>query len=72
MEVHQNLLSVVFGKHSILAQFGVTAPVAAILRTLEGGIDVSKKKNLSFIIDLLLKIHIVTGICTVNDPSDSH
>jgi len=39
--VHQNLLSVVIGKHGPLAQFGVTAPVAAVLRTLEGGIDVS-------------------------------
>ncbi|KAJ7094781.1 hypothetical protein C8R44DRAFT_749368 [Mycena epipterygia] len=39
VEVHQALLSTVIGKHSIFAQFGATAPIAAILRTLEGAID---------------------------------
>ena len=39
--VHQNLLSTVIGKHGIFAQFGVTAPIAAVLRTLEAGIDVT-------------------------------
>jgi len=39
VKVHQLLLATVIGKHGILAQFGVTAPVAAVLRTLEAGID---------------------------------
>ncbi|KAF8591047.1 hypothetical protein K439DRAFT_1627131 [Ramaria rubella] len=39
VNVHQQLLSTVIGKHAILAQFGVTAPVAAVLRTLEATID---------------------------------
>ncbi|KAF8155232.1 hypothetical protein K438DRAFT_1987142 [Mycena galopus ATCC 62051] len=37
--VHQQLLATVIGKHGIFAQFGVTAPIAAILRSLEAGID---------------------------------
>ncbi|KAJ7094779.1 hypothetical protein C8R44DRAFT_951397 [Mycena epipterygia] len=39
VEVHQALLSLVIGKHSIFAQFGATAPITAILRTLEAAID---------------------------------
>ncbi|KAJ6477217.1 hypothetical protein DFH09DRAFT_1379429 [Mycena vulgaris] len=39
VKVHQDLLATVFGKHSILAEFAVTAPVAAVLQTLEGIID---------------------------------
>jgi len=38
--IHQAVLATVIGKHSIFAQFGVTAPIAAILRLLEAGIDV--------------------------------
>jgi hypothetical protein len=37
--VHQALLSTVIGKHAIFSQFGVTAPITAILRSLEAGID---------------------------------
>ncbi|KAH9172541.1 hypothetical protein EDB89DRAFT_2069621 [Lactarius sanguifluus] len=37
--VHQILLSTVIGKHSIFAQFGVTAPITGILRELEAAID---------------------------------
>ncbi|KAJ7642453.1 hypothetical protein DFH06DRAFT_1427924 [Mycena polygramma] len=37
--VHQALLSTIIGKHSILAQFALTAPIAAILRSLEAVID---------------------------------
>ncbi|CDO71866.1 hypothetical protein BN946_scf184940.g13 [Trametes cinnabarina] len=39
VKVHQALLNTVIGKHSLAAQFFVTAQIAAILRTLEGGID---------------------------------
>ena len=35
------LLATVIGKHSIFAQFAVTAPIAAVLRSLEATIDVS-------------------------------
>ena len=45
VKVHQLLLSTVIGKHSIFAQFGVTAPIAAILRSLEAGIDVITLKS---------------------------
>ncbi|KAJ7870919.1 hypothetical protein B0H14DRAFT_3439728 [Mycena olivaceomarginata] len=37
--VHQALLSTVIGKHTIFAQFGLTAPITAVLRSLEAGID---------------------------------
>ncbi|KAH9059468.1 hypothetical protein EDB83DRAFT_934143 [Lactarius deliciosus] len=37
--VHQILLSTVIGKHSFFAQFGVTAPILAALRSLEVVID---------------------------------
>jgi hypothetical protein len=40
VQVHQLVLSTVIGKHGILAQFGLTAPVATVLRSLEGAIDV--------------------------------
>ncbi|KAJ7756640.1 hypothetical protein B0H16DRAFT_1689861 [Mycena metata] len=39
VRVHQALLATVIGKHAIFAQFGATAPVAAVLRTLEATID---------------------------------
>jgi hypothetical protein len=39
VQVHQTLLGTVIGKHSIFAQFGVTAPIAGVLRTLEATID---------------------------------
>ncbi|KAJ6570512.1 hypothetical protein DFH09DRAFT_1080076 [Mycena vulgaris] len=39
VRIHQALLSTVISKHSIFAQFGGTAPITAILRALEGGID---------------------------------
>lgn len=41
MEVHQDLLATVIGKHGIFAQFALTAPIAAVLETLEATIDVS-------------------------------
>ncbi|KAF7358232.1 hypothetical protein MVEN_00872000 [Mycena venus] len=37
--VHQAFLATIIGKHSIFAQFQVTAPIAAILRNLEVIID---------------------------------
>ncbi|KAF7358231.1 hypothetical protein MVEN_00871900 [Mycena venus] len=37
--VHQAFLATVIGKHSIFAQFQVTAPIAAVLRSLEAQID---------------------------------
>ncbi|KAF7359741.1 hypothetical protein MVEN_00698800 [Mycena venus] len=37
--VHQAFLATVIGKHSIFAQFQVTAPIAAVLRSLEAAID---------------------------------
>ncbi|KAJ7717776.1 hypothetical protein B0H16DRAFT_1700837 [Mycena metata] len=39
VQVHQALLATVIGKHAIFVQFGTTAPVAAVLRTLEATID---------------------------------
>ncbi|KAN0128113.1 hypothetical protein V8E53_013211 [Lactarius tabidus] len=39
VNVHQTLLATVIGKHGILAQFGVTAPVATVLQSLEAVID---------------------------------
>ncbi|KAF5328341.1 hypothetical protein D9619_013315 [Psilocybe cf. subviscida] len=39
VRVHQALLATVIGKHSIFAQFGLTAPIAAVLRTVEAGVD---------------------------------
>ncbi|KAJ7871930.1 hypothetical protein B0H13DRAFT_1895579 [Mycena leptocephala] len=39
VRVHQQLLATVIGKHGIFAQFGVTAPIAAILQSLEAAID---------------------------------
>ncbi|KAJ7753455.1 hypothetical protein B0H16DRAFT_1886892 [Mycena metata] len=39
VQVHQALLATVIGKHAIFVQFGATAPVAAVLRTLEATID---------------------------------
>ncbi|KAF7372727.1 hypothetical protein MSAN_00478000 [Mycena sanguinolenta] len=37
--VKQAFFATVIGKHSIFAQFQVTAPIAAVLRSLEAGID---------------------------------
>ncbi|KAF8172715.1 hypothetical protein BJ912DRAFT_1080487 [Pholiota molesta] len=37
--IHQDLLSTVLGKHTIFAQFALTAPIVAVLSTLESGID---------------------------------
>ncbi|PIL26708.1 hypothetical protein GSI_11187 [Ganoderma sinense ZZ0214-1] len=39
VEVHQDLLNVVIGKHSLAAMFGLTAPIAAALRALEAVVD---------------------------------
>ncbi|KIM37545.1 hypothetical protein M413DRAFT_76837 [Hebeloma cylindrosporum] len=39
VRVNQVLLSTVIGKHKIFAQFGVTPPIASVLRDLEAGID---------------------------------
>ncbi|PIL27611.1 hypothetical protein GSI_10763 [Ganoderma sinense ZZ0214-1] len=39
VEVHQDLLNVVIGKHSLAAMFALTAPIAAALRALEGVVD---------------------------------
>ncbi|KAI1798139.1 hypothetical protein LXA43DRAFT_10554 [Ganoderma leucocontextum] len=39
VEVHQQLLMVIIGKHSLAAQFFLTAPIAAALRLLEGVVD---------------------------------
>ncbi|KAJ7196436.1 hypothetical protein GGX14DRAFT_575002 [Mycena pura] len=39
VHVHQILLATVIGQHSIFSQFGLTAPITAILRDLEAGID---------------------------------
>ncbi|KAI1080815.1 hypothetical protein F5B20DRAFT_580054 [Whalleya microplaca] len=37
--VHQQLLDTIIGKHSILAATPFTAPIAAVLRTIEAGVD---------------------------------
>lgn len=37
--VHQELLKTVIGKHGILSLTPFTQPIAAVLRTLEGGVD---------------------------------
>ncbi|EJF63748.1 hypothetical protein DICSQDRAFT_125525 [Dichomitus squalens LYAD-421 SS1] len=39
VEVHQQLLELIIGKHSLAAQFFLTAPIAAALRALEGVVD---------------------------------
>ncbi|EJF62697.1 hypothetical protein DICSQDRAFT_169087 [Dichomitus squalens LYAD-421 SS1] len=39
VQVHQLLLSTIIGKHSIAAQFFLTAPIAAALRTIEDAVD---------------------------------
>ncbi|PIL27576.1 hypothetical protein GSI_10727 [Ganoderma sinense ZZ0214-1] len=39
VQVHQALLNVVIGKHSLAAMFGATAPIAAALRALEAVVD---------------------------------
>ncbi|KAI0668390.1 hypothetical protein C8Q78DRAFT_255517 [Trametes maxima] len=39
VQVHQALLNVVIGKHSLAAQFFLTAPIAEVLRDLEGVVD---------------------------------
>ncbi|KAJ7070396.1 hypothetical protein B0H15DRAFT_807112 [Mycena belliarum] len=37
--VHQALLATVIGQHSVFSRFGVTSPIAAVLRSLEATID---------------------------------
>ncbi|KAF7540209.1 hypothetical protein G7054_g1608 [Neopestalotiopsis clavispora] len=37
--IHQQLLNIVIGKHGLLSQTPFTAPMAAVLRTLEGAVD---------------------------------
>lgn len=39
MQVHQELLSTVIGKHGLLSLTPFTQPIAQVLRTLEGGVD---------------------------------
>lgn len=39
MQVHQQLLNTVIGKHGLLSLTPFTQPIAAVLRTLEGGVD---------------------------------
>ncbi|MCJ1440214.1 MAG: hypothetical protein MMC23_000697 [Stictis urceolatum] len=39
VEVHQELLATVIGKHGILSLTPFTQPIAQVLRTLEGGVD---------------------------------
>lgn len=39
MQVHQELLSTVIGKHGLLSLTPFTQPIAAVLRTLEGVVD---------------------------------
>ncbi len=39
VRVHQVLLNTVIGKHGILARTPFTAPIAAVLRTVEAGVD---------------------------------
>ncbi|KAF7343079.1 hypothetical protein MVEN_01738300 [Mycena venus] len=49
--VHQAFLATVTGKHSIFAQFQVTAPIAAILRSLEATIDSLGSALINVILD---------------------
>ncbi|KAI1798140.1 hypothetical protein LXA43DRAFT_1088277 [Ganoderma leucocontextum] len=58
VEVHQALLNVVIGKHSLAAMFGFTAPIAAALRSLEAVVD-------TFAFDLIALIP------TQSDPATS-
>lgn len=37
--MHQQLLQIVIGKHGLLSLTPFTQPMAAVLRTLEGGVD---------------------------------
>lgn len=39
--IHQQLLGTVIGQHGLLEQTPLTAPVGAVLRVLEGVVDVS-------------------------------
>lgn len=39
VQVHQALLKTVIGKHGLLSLTPFTQPIAAVLRTLEGGVD---------------------------------
>jgi hypothetical protein len=66
--VHQTLLATVIGKHSIFAQYGITAPVAAVLRSLEAVIDVSSfyfHRN-----TVVTKFHAVKVFCFRYDQHD--
>jgi hypothetical protein len=37
--IHQELLKTVIGKHGLLSLTPFTKPIAAVLQTLEGGVD---------------------------------
>ncbi|KAJ7476678.1 hypothetical protein FB451DRAFT_1396916 [Mycena latifolia] len=39
VKVHRALLFVIIGKYSIFSKFALTAPIAAVLRLLEAGVD---------------------------------
>ncbi|KAF2228863.1 hypothetical protein EV356DRAFT_497064 [Viridothelium virens] len=43
--IHQQLLSTIIGQHGLLATSGFGAPVAAVLRALEGAVDVSSSNS---------------------------
>lgn len=47
VRIHQALLSTVIGKHGVLAQVSFTQPIAEVLATLEGVIDVSRTLDTS-------------------------
>ena len=71
MTVHQALLSTVIDKQTIFAQFGHTAPIAAILRTLEAGIDVSIR-NISGVFVPELIHYFISVFRVFDDRPDSH
>ena len=71
MTVNQALLSTVIDKHTIFAQFGDTAPIAAILRTLEASIDVSIR-NISGVLVPELIHYFISVFRTFDDQPDSH
>ncbi|KAM5541752.1 hypothetical protein V8D89_004481 [Ganoderma adspersum] len=52
--VHQQLLNLIIGKHSLAAQFFLTAPIAAALRALEAVVD-------TFAFDLIALIPTQSG-----------
>ncbi|KAM5533879.1 hypothetical protein V8D89_012419 [Ganoderma adspersum] len=54
VQVHQALLNLVIGKHSLAAMFALTAPIAAALRALEAVVD-------TFAFDLIALIPTESG-----------